>query len=103
MLLDMTKNNYKRNISARSYSNKNANLDFIYYENNLELIQLKNEIGSKKLMITHNDYAILTNCRILIYKDKNSFLNKEKPKQNYTFQEYNFEIEGKEFRISKKN
>ena len=103
MLLDMTKNNYKRNISARSYLNKNANLDFIYYENNLELIQLKNEIGSKKLMITHNDYAILTNFRILIYKDKTSFLNKEKPKQNYTFQEYNFEIEGKEFRISKNN
>ena len=101
MLLDMTKNNYKRNISARSYLNKNANLDFIYYENNLELIQLKNEIGSKKLMITHNDYAILTNCRILIYKDKTNFLNKEKPKQNYSFQEYNFEIEGKEFRISK--
>ena len=35
MLLDMTKNNYKRNISPRSYLNKNANLDFIYYENNL--------------------------------------------------------------------
>ena len=103
MIIDLTTINYKKNISPKTCIEIKTSSEYISYGNTKELIQLKNEIRSNGFFVTHTRYAILTNFRILIYADKETFLKKKKPKNDFNIFEYDFEVDGKAFKIIKNN
>ena len=103
MIIDLTTINYQKSITPRTCLEIKTYSDYISYGNTKELIQLKNEIKSNGFFVTHIRYAILTNFRILIYADKETFLKKKKPKNDFNIFEYDFEVEGKAFKIIKNN
>ena len=103
MIIDLTTINYHKNNTPRTCLEIKTNSDYISYGNTIEIIQLKNEIKSNGFFVTHFRYAVLTNFRILIYADKETFLKKKKPKNDFNIFEYDFEVEGKAFKIIKNN
>ncbi len=59
---------------------QNENDNYFIFNNMREQIELKHIIQTKYIFGFKKRYVILTSKRILIFKDKNSFLLKKNPK-----------------------
>ena len=99
MIINLSNTDFERNDTLESNLNVSTHSNHISFSNHKEIIQLKNEIKSKGVLINHLRFAVLTDFRILIYADKNTFLKKKKPKNNFNLFEHDFEVEGKIFKI----
>ena len=64
--------------------------NYIIHKNIKETIELKNEVKSKGKIFNHNRYAVLTSLRLLIYENKEKYLNKKQPGKNFILLECEF-------------
>lgn len=73
--------------------------NYIVHNSLREVIELKTEVKVLGKLLNKSRYAILTTQRLLLFENREKYLNKKKPTKQYTIIDHDFQVNSNRLQI----